>query len=116
MLGTTTSGSFVEKFTLTDNKAEYAGAIDGFYKVTAYISCSSGNNNVVRARIAKNGTDTASSESKSTTSAGGKSENVVCADIVQLATTDYIEIFMANGTGTSDILVTELNVIIERLN
>lgn len=114
--GTTTSGAYVEKFTLANNKATYAGNLIGFYKVTAFLTFTSGNNNIIRGRIAKNGTTTASSESKSTANAAGRSENIPITDIVSLSNGDFIEIFVANASATTNISVSEMNVIIERLN
>jgi len=115
ILGTTSSGTYVEKFTLTSNKALYSGVIEGLYKVSAMISLTSGNTNVISARIAKNGVTSAQSTSKTTTSGIGKSENIGCFDLVNLTTNDYVEVFIANDT-LNDITVTELTVIIERLN
>lgn len=114
--GTTTAGSFIEKFTHTNNRLTYTGAFTGFYKVTAIITLTSGNNNVVQLRVAVNGTTSIPSTSQTTTSGAGKSENVSCSDIVSLATNDYIEIFTANTTGSNNITVSEINVILERLN
>jgi len=114
--GTTTAGSFIEKFTHTDNRLTYNGAFTGFYKVTAIVTLTSGNNNVVQLRVGVNGTTAISSTSQATTSGAGKSENVTCGDIVSLSTNDYIEIFAANTTGANNITVSEINVILERLN
>lgn len=83
--GVSTAGTYVEKFTITDNRATYDGSLVGFYKITAFVTFASGNNNIIRARIAKNGTTTASSESKSTANTGGRSENLPTADIVSLS-------------------------------
>ena len=114
--GTTSSGTFVEKFTLTDNRATYDGALQGFYKVSAILSMTSGNNQDLTVRIAKNGTTSAQSATTVTTSGSGRSENVYCHDIVSLTSTDYIEIFVTNETSTNNITVEDMNVIIERLN
>lgn len=114
--GTTTSGAYVEKFTLTNNKAEYTGALTGFYKVTAILTIESGNNNQVRIRIAKDGTTSAQSESKTTTNGSGRSENVMVQDIIEIATGAYIEIFVANASAITNITVVDMNVVIERLN
>jgi len=114
--GTTSAGSFVEKFTLTNNRATYAGSLIGFYKITAFLTFTSGANNVIRARIGKGGTTTASSESKSTANTGGRSENLPISDIVSLSNGDYIEIFVANESAVTNITVSDMNVIIERLN
>jgi len=114
--GTTTVGSFTEKFTHTNNRLTYNGALTGFYKVTAIVTLTSGNNNLVQLRIAVNGTTSAPSTSQTTTSGAGKSENVSCSNIVSLSTNDYIEVFTANATGANNITVSEINVIVERLN
>ena len=114
--GTTSSGTYVEKFTLTANRATYAGALIGFFKVTAVLTLSSANNNVISARIGKTGTPTTSSETSVTTDAAGRVENCTCQDVVSLSTGDYIEVFVANRTATNNITVENLSVIIERLN
>lgn len=118
ILGTTTAGDFVEKFDVvtTSNKALYQGSLSGFYKITATASIVSGNNKVISLRVALNGVTTASSESSSTTNAGGRAEDVVCQGIVNLDTNDYIEIFVANATDDTAVIAEDLNVIIERLN
>lgn len=114
--GTTSAGPFTEKFTLSNNRATFTGSRVGFYKVTAVTSLTSGANNVITLRIAENGVTTNSSTSSSTTSPAGKSENIVCQDVVQLSAGDYIEIFVANNTSTTSITVEDLSVIVERLN
>lgn len=116
ILGTTTNGTYIEKFTNTNNRATYDGSLSGYFKVTALLSCSSGNNHILEARIAKNATTTASSQSRFTTSGSGAFDNMKVQDIVLLNTNDYIEIFITNTSATTSVLVTELNVIIERLN
>ena len=116
--GTTSTGTYVEKFdvTTTSNKAVYSGSLVGFYKVTVVASMVSGNNKVLAVRIAKNGTTTTSSQTKSTSNGSSRSESIMSQDVVQLSNTDYIEVFVANTTDTTSITVEDLNVIIERLN
>ncbi len=116
VLGTTSSGVNVQRFTNTNNRATYTGAITSFFKVGAILSATSGNNQLIIARIAKNGVTIASSESQSTTSGVGRSENLKCQTIVQLATNDYIEVFVTNGSATTAVTVSELNVIVENLS
>ena len=114
--GTTSSGPLVEKFTLSNNRATYVGGLVGFYKVTAFLTFASGNNNVIRARVAKNATTNSSSEGKSTANAAGRSENIPISDVVTLSNGDFIEIFVANESAANNITVSEMNVIVERLN
>jgi len=116
--GTTSSGAYVEKFdvTTTDNKAVYNGSLTGFYKVTVVASMVSGNNKVLALSIGKNGTNTTSSVTKSTSNGNNRSEAIMAQDVVQLSSTDYVEVFVANTSDTTNITVEDLNVIIERLN
>ena len=116
--GTTSTGTYVEKFdvTTTSNKGVYSGSLTGFYKVTVVASMLAGNNKVLAVRIAKNGTTTTSSQTKSTSNGSSRSESIMSQDVVQLSNTDYIEVFVANTTDTTNITVEDLNVIIERLN
>ena len=115
--GTTSAGSFFEKFDLTTtNRAVYEGVLQGFYRVTVVAAISGGANKLVAMRIAKNGVTTIQSNSVSTTNAGGKAENLVCQDVVSLETGNYIEVFITNNTDTSALIAEDINVIIERLN
>lgn len=116
ILGTTTSGPYVQKFTLTDNRATYVGALSGYFKVTVVLSASSGNNQILNVRVAVGGVTVASSDSTISTSGSGRVENIKIQAIVSLSNGNYVEIFIANGTAANDITVSDLNVIIERLN
>lgn len=111
--GTTTSSSVTQKFTNTNNRATYIGALTRFFKVTATLSANSGNNNQIGCYVAKNGSIIADSEVYITTNASGRAEAATVQTLVQLTANDYIEIFVENDSGTTDITVTDLNVIIE---
>lgn len=114
--GTTTSQSVTQKFTNTDNRATYTGAITRLFKVNATLSLTSGNNHQVGVYIAKNGSIITNTETYVTTSGAGRAENVFCQGLVSLATNDYIEIFVENNTATTNITVTDLSVIINAQN
>jgi hypothetical protein len=114
--GTTTQGSISQRFTLTNNRATYIGALSGIFKITISVSATSGNNQLLRFRVAKNGTTIAQSEVEETTSGTGRSQTLICQDLVNLVTNDYLELWVANGSSNQDITVENLNVIIERLN
>lgn len=114
--GTTTSGPYIQKFTLTNNRATYVGAFTGFFKITVVLSASAGNNQVLNVRVAVDGTSVISSDSTVTTSGTGRIENIKAQAIVSLANNNYVEVFIANATATTNITVSDLNVIIERLN
>jgi len=115
--GTTTSSAITQSFTnSTANRATYTGVIQRDFKVSAVMSVESGNNNVIGLYIAKNGTIVVESEIYITTNAGGRAEAGVCQAIIEAVTDDYIEVFVENSTGTTNITVTDLNVIVEALN
>lgn len=113
VLGTTTSGSLTTKFTNTNNRATYTGAVTKTFKVFATLSLSSGNNQRIGCYIAKNGTVIVESETYSDTTGNGEIFNAGIQALAQLSTDDYIEIFVENDTASTNIVVTDLNVIIE---
>jgi len=115
-LGTTTANAINQKFTHTDNRLTYVGALIRDFQVTATVSLSSGNNNVIGVYVAKNGTVISSSEMYSTTSSGGKAESITCQTILELNENDYVEIWVENNTATTDITTEYLNVICKSLN
>ena len=111
--GATTSASITSKFTNTDNRATYIGALNRFFKVTATMSLSSGNGNQIGTYISKNGAILSESEIYVTTNASGRAENVTVQTLVQLQNDDYIEVFVENNTSINNITVSDLNVIVE---
>lgn len=113
---TTLPGVYSQKFTLTDNRATYDGAVTRFFRITAVLSASAGSNQVLIAKFAKNGVIIDSSQGRATTSGGSRAENLKCQTIVSLDLGDYIELWITNDTATTSVVVTDLNVIIESLN
>lgn len=116
VLGTSTANSINQKFTHTNNRLTYVGALTRNFQVTATLSLTSGNNNIIGVYVAKNGVVITSSEMYSTTSSGGRAESITCQTILELNENDYIEIWVENSTGTADITVEYLNVICKSLN
>lgn len=114
--GTTTSSSITQKFTNTDNRATYNGALSRNFKVTAVLSVESGNNNQIGVYLAKNGSVLTDSEVYLTTNSGGRAEAGVVQALTNLDQGDYIEVFVENDTGTSNITVSDLNVSVESIS
>lgn len=115
--GTTTANSINQKFTHTNNRATYTGAINRNFKVTATVSVTSASaNDQIGFYIAKNGTVITESEMYVTTNASARAESVTIQTITSLITNDYVETWVENDTDASDVTVTFLNVIIEPLN
>ena len=116
ILGTTTANTINQKFTHTDNRLTYSGALIRDFQVTATASLTSGNNNVIGLYVAKNGVVIASSEMYSTTSSGGRAESITCQTILELNEDDYVEMYVENTTSVTNITVEYLNVICKSLN
>jgi len=112
--GTTTPGLAVQKFdTTVSNRAEYTGAREGFCTVRSVVSMSGPNNRVIAVRIAVNGATVAGSEGRATLDGSGRSENASVQHVVQLKQGDYVEIWLANVSGTNNVTVTEMSTTIE---
>ena len=114
-LGTTTSNAISQRFSFSNNRATYTGAITRDFEVEAWASLSSNNNNVLRLYIAKNGTAITTTFTEGTANAGGKAEGLVTASVLELAENDFIEVFVSNETGPNNILNINLNVIVSEL-
>jgi hypothetical protein len=112
--GTTTSG-VAEDFTLASNRATYTGP--RAYRFHVQVACSflDGNNQTIAVRVSKNGTTIAASEGRATTDSGGRTSTIVAQAIVELAPTDYIEVWVANLTsGGGTTTAVNLNLTAKR--
>lgn len=116
--GTTTPvSSLQQKFdTTTTNRAEYTGASPASFRVTAFASMSSSNNQLLRMRFSVNGTTLAESTVEFTTSGAGDASNIGTQALLTLNPTDYVEVWVTNDTATNNITVRDMNVIITRQN
>jgi hypothetical protein len=112
ILGNTISGDIVQNFSNSNNRATLTNTRTNFYKIHSCLSFTSGNNNVIEVRIAKNGVTRPSSANRVTCSGTGTAESVDVIDIVSLAPGDFIEMYISNITATNNITVTNLNVTV----
>lgn len=113
IVATTNASSITQKFTITNNRATYTGSLTRLFKITTTLSLTSGNNNQIGVYIAKNGVELSESEMYVTANGSGRAENITSQTIVELATNNYIEVFVENNTATTNITVTDLNVIVD---
>jgi hypothetical protein len=96
--GVTVSGAFVAKFTNTDNRATYTGALDAGFSMTAVLSFTGKAN-----------------EATVTVPTGGRTENVSIIELESLITGDYVEVWvwLSNlDTSSETATVSDLHVII----
>ncbi len=117
--GTTTSQSITQRFSHSDNRMTYTGAIQRSFRVSVIFSFTAGNNNVISAYVAKNGSLITNSEASSTANITGalvgRAENVATQTVVDLAQNDFIEVWVENDSATADITVSNLSLIIQVL-
>jgi len=116
VLGTTAQGSLTQRFTHSNNKLVFDGAIVRDFFITATASLVSGNNKVIGLQVAMNGSVVTDSKVLATTNSGGRAESISVQAIVQLGEDDYIEMFVENTTDTANVTVESLSVIVSALN
>lgn len=114
--GTTTLEAQSQKFSHSNNRLTYTGAITRDFRVIATATCSSSASNQIGLYIAKNGSILANSEQYITANAGGRAEGGSVQCIIELATDQYVEFWVENATGANNITVSELSVIAEAIN
>jgi len=112
LLGTTTEDPLTERFTHTNNRMTYTGAITRKFYVDIDAAFVSNNNNVLVMYVAKNGVPILHSGIPSTANAGGRAESMSAMAIVSLETGDFIETWADNNSGNNAITAENLNVII----
>lgn len=115
ILGTTTPG-IAKNFSLaSSNMALYGGEVKRLFKVSGLLSLTAGVSESISVRVAINGTTQIESESTFTTSATGGFENAYFSTILELAPTEYVELYIKNNTAATNIVVSEFKVIVENL-
>lgn len=112
--GTTTASSDNQKYTHTNNKLTNGATIERKYRITCNLSFNSGNNNVCEFGFydSKLGDVRTPSRTKTTANSAGRAENVSFDCVVSHSDGDYIEIWAKNTSATTDITVTDMNVVI----
>lgn len=109
--GTTTGNAINQKFTHSDNRLTYTGALTRDIQVSAVASFTGGNNKLIGLYIAKNGVAVGDSEMYATTDGSGKAESITVQTVVECEENDYIEIWVENSSDSSNVTVGFLNVI-----
>lgn len=113
----TTSINVNQNFTnSTSNKSIYTGTDTKDFIATGLLSLTSGNNKDIAVKLAKNGTVLDHTLQQVTTDGSGKFTNLTLKDLlIDLATNDYLEVFITNLTDTTAITVEDLTFIITPL-
>lgn len=97
-----------------NNKITNTGESSTFF-MQAIISLSSGNNNNIHLAFFKNGVIVPCSEQDVTTSSGGKAQVLPIQCVTELNKGDYIEVYVKNTTGTTNVTIDNFNSLISEL-
>lgn len=115
--GTTTAGTLNQKFsTGTTQRATYAGAVQESFRVVAFATMTSGNNQTLRMQVAKNGVPITDSTARFKTTGSGDASSIGTQTFVTLAPTDYVELWATNDTAANNITVTDMSFTVTRIN
>ena len=116
ILGTTTANSINQKFTHTNNRLTYIGALEGDFQISAVCTfvCAS-SNETVGLYVAKNGVVLTDSEMYTRSDSRNRAEGISIQTITQLTTNDYLEIWIENVADNSNITVEFLNTIVKEV-
>jgi len=99
----------------TNNRITYIGAIPRVFQIEGIMSVESGNNNEIHSAFFRNDTLYPCSEQKVNMSGTGKGAAVPFHCVIELQQNDYIEVWTKNFTATTDITLSNLNVITKEL-
>jgi hypothetical protein len=112
---TTFQTSVSQRFSHSNNRLTYTGAITRRFRVAIVASMLATNNTRVGSYIAKNGVVVTFSEIYTTANGNNRSENVTVQTIVELTQDDYVEFWVENDNGTNNITVQDMTVIVNEI-
>lgn len=116
ILGTTTPNTINQKFTHSDNRLTYVGALSDDFMITAVISFTgTGNNKRFGVYIAKNGAIINDSEMYATTDGNNRAESVAIQTITSIEPNDYFEVWIENDTDSTNVTVQYMNCVIRKM-
>lgn len=114
--GTTTAAPENQKFTHSDNKLTYTGALPRVFRISVILTVTGPNNAQITASIYDIGSQVSGSAFTVTTDGSGRAENIITQAIVSMDATDYIEVYISNDTNNTDVTVEDMSVIVDWLN
>lgn len=111
--GVTAVGALNSRFTHTDNRLSPQVSHKRRFKITASLTFTSGASEVCAFGIYDSTTSSviASSAMKTTANSAGRAENISIEAVVEQTDSEFIEIWCKNTSSTTNITVTDLNVI-----
>jgi hypothetical protein len=115
LLNCTTTSLYTRGFTHSTNRLTKVGAAWGPIKLEGNIALSSSNNDEVHVKFYKNGTEIPCSLGSMVMSSGGKGNTIPFHCMTDMIDGDYIEVYVANMSGTTDITLENMNIILSEL-
>lgn len=114
--GTTSASSINQKFTHANSKLTYVGGITRIFQVLVLATPEASSTNVIEVKIYKNGVAINETLQTCVIPTGSNSfENLGLHGITELATNDYIEVFIRNVSATVNIVVKNLHITITEI-
>ena len=115
--GTTIASADNAKYTMTANRLTNNAIIQRKYLVQATLSFTAGSNNVCQFGFYDSKLDEirTPSKTKSTANTGGRAESIMLQCVVNHANTDFIELHVRNTSGTTNVTVTDMNLVITEI-
>lgn len=116
--GVTTAADQIAKYTHSNNRLTNNAVLERRFLLTAQVSVTAASNVEFEVGFFDShiGGVRAPSRGKSTTTASNRPETVTISDVVQHGDGDYIEIWIKNNTGATNMTVVSMNVIVSELN
>lgn len=112
--GTTSASADNAKFTHTSNRLTCDATVPRKFMLTAHLSFTAGNNQDVEFGFYDStlGAVRTPSRTVTTTDGAGAAQNVGFSCVTTMEDADYVEIHCANNTSTTNVTVTNMNVLI----
>jgi hypothetical protein len=115
-LNTTTTTNYSRNGLVhTNNRLTWTGTTARVFKFEGIASVTSGNANVIHVAFFKNEALWPCSEQENTTGVGGKATAIPFHCLIELEENDFVEVYVKNATGTTNITLDNVNVIAQQL-
>jgi hypothetical protein len=111
---TTTEGFSRNGLAHANNRVTNEGEA-GVFKIECIASFIAGNNNEVHLAVFKNGEIVPCSEQETTVRSNDKAQNIPVQCLVEMDENDYVEIWVKNNNATTNITLTNVNVIVTKM-
>jgi hypothetical protein len=111
--GTPVAGDFNSGFSVSQDRITYTGGKPTLCLIFTSVNFTAGNANEIRLAVFSSRTQSIVPASivKATAGSTGRAESIALSCLLFLAPGDYFEIHAANWTATTNITVTDINVI-----